>query len=401
VSNKRVTVLLAVALAVVALTGCTSGGVDVATAQVARGDIRMTVSVSGNIDARDDRVLSFGMPGKVAAVPVEKGDTVQEGAVLGRLDTDDLERNVEQALNGLEAARIQYEIADQQLRQTIYPHYYFSYVVDVPGVWMSLDNATTDLEDARSEIESGDVAVANRLLDSALKEISDAKESAQSRRWELPAAVKIMELQREVAETQIESARLGVEAAQSALDDAIITAPFSGVVTMVNVKEDEDLSAASFAKPAFRIIDPSTLEMTGMIDEIDIADVRLGQEAIITLDALPDMEVSGTVTYISQAATIEAGVVLYETTITLQNPPESVKDGMSATADLVLKEHTNVLVVPAQAIMRGANGQDIVYLVQDGKLVSRDVQVGFRSGRMAEITSGLSDGDTVSLEPPQ
>ena len=156
-----------------------------------------------------------------------------------------------------------------------------------------------------------------------------------------------------------------------------------------------------FSKPAFHIIDPSTLEMTGMIDEMDIADVRTGQQAIVTLDALPGLEVSGTVTYISAAAAIEAGVVLYETTITLDNPPETVKDGMSATADLVIEQKEDVLLVPLQAIMRGANGQDIVYVVQGGELVATDIEVGVRSGRMAEILSGVSEGDTIALEPPR
>lgn len=372
-----------------------------ATAQVTRGDIRMTVSVSGNLNAPEERTLSFAAPGTVAEVLADKGDAVQAGQVLGRLDTDDLQRNVEQAMNNLEAARIQYQIADQQLRQTIYPHYYFSYVIDVPGVWMALEDADKSLEAARDEMESGDIQTASRFLDKAAEEIAEAADSAESRRWELPAAVKIAELQREVAETQIDAARLNLDAAQATLEDAVITAPFAGVVTTVNVKEGETLTSMDFSRPAFHIIDPGTLEMTGMIDEIDIADVRIGQQAIVTLDALPGMEVSGTVTYISAAATIEAGVVLYETTITLDNPPEAVRDGMSATADLILEQRQDVLVVPVQAVMRGANGQDIVYLLQNDEFISRDVQTGARSGRLVEITSGVAEGDTIALEPPR
>ncbi len=400
-STKRATALLALTLAAVSVTGCTQGGVDVATAQVTRGDISMTVSVSGNIAAPEKRTLSFKSPGTIAEVLVEKGDEVEAGEVLGRLETEDLERNVEQAFNNLDAARIQHEIADQQLRQTIYPHYYFSYVIDVPGVWTALDNATEDVQSAREEIENGDVSMANRLLENAVEEIDKAKENTESRQWELPFQVKIAQLQREVAQTQVESARLNLDAAQSALDDAFVTAPFAGVVTTVNVKEGENLTSMDFSKPAFQIIDPENLEMTGMVDEIDIADVRPGQEAVVTLDALPGTEVAGTVTYISQAAKIEAGVVLYETTIRLQDPPDAVRDGMSATADLVLQKREEVLVVPSQAVMRGAGGQDIVYLVREGEMVSQDVETGFRSGRMVEITSGLSEGDTVSLEPPR
>jgi len=401
VSKRRAVTLLTCTLAAALLVGCAAGGVDVATAQVTRGDIRKTVSVSGNLDTTKERTLTFAAPGTIAEVLVEKGDVVREGDILGRLDTDDLQRNVEQAMNNLEAAMAQYQIADQQLKQTIYPHYYFSYVIDVPGVWMALEDAAESLEAARNKMEAGDISTANRFLDKATEKIDEAAESAQSRRWELPAAVKIVELQREVAKTQVESARLYLDAAQSALEDAVVTAPFAGVVTMVNVKEGETLTTMDFSKPAFHIIDPSTLEMTGMIDEMDIADVRTGQQAIVTLDALPGLEVSGTVTYISAAAAIEAGVVLYETTITLDNPPETVKDGMSATADLVIEQKEDVLLVPLQAIMRGANGQDIVYVVQGGELVATDIEVGVRSGRMAEILSGVSEGDTIALEPPR
>ena len=399
--TKRATALLALTLAAVSMAGCTQGGVDVATAQVTRGDISMTVSVSGNIAAPDKRTLSFAAPGTIAEVLVEKGDEVEAGEVLASLETEDLERNVEQAFNNLDAARIQHEIADQQLRQTIYPHYYFSYVIDVPGVWTALDNATEDVQSAREELEDGDVSMANRLLDNAVEEIDKAKENTESRRWELPFQVKIAELQRDVAQTQVESARINLDAAQSALDDAFVTAPFAGVVTMVNVKEGENLTSMDFSKPAFQIIDPEDLEMTGMVDEIDIADVRMGQEAVVTLDALPGMEVAGTVTYMSQAAKIEAGVVLYETTIRLEDPPDAVRDGMSATADLVLEEKKDTLLLPTQAVMRGTSGQDIVYVVRDGEMVSQEVETGFRSGRMVEVTSGLSEGDTVSLEPPE
>ncbi|MBE9505422.1 MAG: biotin/lipoyl-binding protein, partial [Chloroflexi bacterium] len=152
--KKRVAVFLAIVLAALPLAACAGGnGNGVPTARATLGDVRATISVSGNLDAPDDRYLSFAMPGTIEEILVVKGDAVREGDVLARLDTEDLQRNVEFARTGLRQAQVQYDIADNQLRQTIFPHYYSSYVIDVPGTWMALDEAAVSLEDARAFME--------------------------------------------------------------------------------------------------------------------------------------------------------------------------------------------------------------------------------------------------------
>jgi len=400
----RAALVIVSAFAILSLVaGCAGGNGDkLPTTKVSRGTVRATVSVSGNLNAPDDQFVAFATPGTVIDVRVEKGDTVSAGDILATLDTEDFERNVALARISLQQAQTQYDIADQQLRNTIFPHYYNSYVVDVPGTWMALDEATESVHEARALIEAGDIDEANLLLDDVLSEIAEAQESAESRKWEFPIAIKVMELQREAASSAVDAARLNLEAAMDALDDASVEAPIGGVITAVMVKEGDTLTNMDFSSPAFHIIDPSNLEMTGLIDEMDIAEISKGQKAIVTLDALPATEVIGSVTYISEAAMIEAGVVMYETTVTLQNPGSEVKDGMSATADIVMDEKQDVLVIPTTAIMRGEAGDDIVYLVDaEGEAMAQPITTGMRSGRMVEIVSGLSEGDMIALEPPE
>jgi len=395
--------IAATTLAILSLVaGCSGGDNGLPTSEVRRDTLRATISVSGNLNAPDDQFVAFSMPGTIDEVLVEKGDEVGEGDVLATLDTTDLERNVALARTSLEQAKTQHEIAEQQLRDTVFPHYYYSYVVDVPGVWMALDGATASVEEAQRLIKAGKAGEADRMLDDVLEDVERAQQSAEARGWELPFAVKVMELQREAAATAIEAAELNLQAAMDALEDAVVKTPIRGVVTAVQVKEGDTLTSMNFSNPAFHIIDPTNLEMTGLIDEMDIASVSMGQKAIVTLDALPGVEVEGTVTYISEAAMIEAGVVMYETTVTLMNPGADVKDGMSATADIVMEEKDNVLVVPISAVMRGETGEDIVYVVNsDGAATERAVTTGMRSGRMVEILTGLSEGDTIALEPPE
>jgi HlyD family secretion protein len=394
-------VFLALSLVMAMLAGCSGDKAATPTARVTRADITASLSVSGNLEAPNNRSVAFDMPGTVEAVLVEKGDMVSRGDVLARLDAKDLQRNVEFARIQLDQARAQYNIADQQLRATIYPNYYGSYVVDVPGVWSALDNATDRVAQVRALIAKGDIAEANAVLSRLLDDIDSAKESSQARAWDMPVQIKAMEYQREAAALAVTAAELSLQASKDMLDDATITSPTSGIITSVNIKEGDVLTGATFAAPAFRVVDPTNLEMTGLIDEMDVADIALGQDVIITLDALPGVEVQGVVKFISDAALIQAGVVLYPTTVSLKAPDSRVKDGMSATADIIVEKRSNVLVLPTTAVFNDA-GVRIVYLVgSDGKATRHEITTGLRSGRLIQIASGLQEGDVVALQAPK
>lgn len=400
--RRSAAVFLALSMIVVAtLAGCSGGSGAAPTTGVVRGDITATISVSGNLEAPGDRLVSFTVPGTVDSVLVKKGDSVKRGDVLAQLETTDLQRNVDLSRTHLAQAQAQYNVADQQLRATVYPNYYGTYVVDIPSLWKALDDANGRVEQVRVLTEQGDVTEANAVLDQLLDDIASARVSSEARNWELPAQVKAMQYQRDAAAAAVTGAQLALQAAKDMLGDATITAPIDGMVATANVKEGDILTAANLAVPAFRIVDPSNLDMTGLIDEMDVAGIKLGQDVVVTLDALPGVDVSGTVTFISDAALIQAGVVLYPTTISLKNPDPGVKDGMSATADIIVEKHDSVLILPTSAVFKGTNGGDIVYLIgSDGKSMAQVVTTGLRSGRNVEITSGLRDGDVVALQAP-
>lgn len=399
--RRSAAAFLALGLVAAMLAGCTGGkGAAVPTARVTRGDLSATVSVSGNLEAPDKRTVAFALPGTVEAVLVAKGDSVTAGQVLARLDSRNLQRNVDLARTQLEQARAAYNIADQQLRATIYPNYYGSYVVDVPGVWMALDSAEGRVDQVKGLIAKGDVTEANAVLARLLEDLDKARTSSQARDWELPAQIKAMEYQREAAAIAMTAAELNLQGARDMLEDATVTAPAGGIISYVNVKEGDVLTQATFAAPAFQIVDPSNFEMTGLIDEMDVAGISLGQEVIVTLDALAGVELDGRVTFISDAALIQAGVVLYRTTITLMHPDPRVKDGMSATANIIVEKRSGVLMLPTTAVFSDA-GRSIVYLVgSDGKTTMKEVTTGLRSGRLIQVASGLQEGDEVALQAP-
>lgn len=367
--KKWLIVVTVICLVSVFFTGCgDSGNEGQETAEAMRGDLVISVDVSGNLEMPRKVDLSFGTSGMVKAIMVEEGDRVVEGETLAKLDAPSLEASV--------------AMAELDLEQTIYPYYSYTHARDMPGVWLALDEAKDDLEEAQGLLDEGKIDEAQLLLEQVEQSLDKAKEKSKSRVWSLPLSVKMVELQ--------------LDQAQAELDKTIITASFDGVVAAVYIKEGQQLSAMTYANPAISLIDPSEIKMNGVIDEIDVPKVKLGQEAIVILDALPDKEVKGRITFISPESTTEMGVVFYKTTITLENPDEELKDGMSATAEIIIEQHNDVLLIPNRAI-QGSWENPFVEVVTDEQIEKRQISIDLSDGIYTEVLSGLEEGEEVIL----
>jgi len=374
-------VVIGIVLGIV-LTRGTSSEDTPTTVMVTRGDIVKTVLVDGSLEMPNKAYLSFGATGTVTEVLVDKGDSVVEGQVLARLDGRSLEFSVE-------IAQAQYETVQINLMKTIYPHYTKIWGTDMPGVWLALDEAQDNLTQAQELLNEGSIEEAQVLLDLIEGNLSKAEEKSLSRTFQLPWSVKLLELQSDIARANLESAKLNLE-------KAVITATFDGVVADITITEGKEISTATFATPAISLVDTSEIEMPGFIDEIDIAMVQPGQEANILLDALPDEEVKGSVVFISPVGTIQAGVVSYDTTITLENPVEELRDGMSATAEVIIKRHDDVLFIPNRYI-RGTPENRMVVVLVDEQEEEREITLGLTDGINTEVLSGLQEGEKVIL----
>ena len=208
------------------------------------------------------------------------------------------------------------------------------------------------------------------------------------------SSTDITEANWEIARLNLKIAKLNLEAAELNLEKAVIVAPFDGVVADVTITDDKEITAATLATPAITLVDTGEIEMRGFIDEIDVAMVEVGQAANITLDALPDEEVMGSVAFISLVSTARAGVVSYGTTITLENPVEELRDGMSATAEVIIERHDDVLSIPNRVIQGTLQNPTVVVLV-DGQQEEREITLGLSDGINTEVLSGLQEGEKV------
>ena len=204
--------------------------------------------------------------------------------------------------------------------------------------------------------------------------------------------------------------------AKESLIKTELLAPFDGIIEDINLKEGDSIgqrfSATGQPMESYiiRLVNTKDWRMTGVVDEVDIFKVKVGQEAIITVDALPGVDLKGKVNFISPFGTQTTGVVEFSVIISLE--PSSIitalkavgaeepKGGLTATADIIIDEHKDILMVPNRAI-KGSVGNYWVDVVIDEKKViteKRPVVVGAQNEQFTEIISGLSQGEKVIVE---
>jgi len=177
--------------------------------------------------------------------------------------------------------------------------------------------------------------------------------------------------------------------------NARLTAPISGVISLVNVRQGE-LYAGGL--PAFRLTDLASFHMTVLVDEIDVRQVQVGQTVRLSLDALPDQDLTGQVTSVSPTADSVGGVVAYSVEIVPDPTDAPLRSGMSATAIITTAQVDNVVLVPNRFVQPDRQtGKFFVYKMVAGQPVLQEVQLGLRNDQSSQIIAGLTDGDQLAL----
>jgi RND family efflux transporter MFP subunit len=194
---------------------------------------------------------------------------------------------------------------------------------------------------------------------------------------------------------EVASAQGSLEQAQERLDDAVLRSSMDGMVSLVNV---EDGQAVNGNTAAFEVVDPTALEVDGIVDEIDVLFVQVGAQATVTLDALPGQTLAGSVSSVAATGNNQNGVVTYPISIRVEVPQGvSLREGLTAVATVIIREEQNVLLVPLQSI-RGSVAQPTVLVRDDGNLVERPVTLGSNDDFWVVIEAGLVPGEQVVIE---
>lgn len=251
----------------------------------------------------------------------------------------------------------------------------------------SLTSTIQRIESAYLEQQSKIVSAENSI--SKLEtQIETAVESVEEKEVSKQTSLTVLS-------AQITQAKIKVEQAEYDLELATLSAPIAGEVITVNGNEGEAIKTESTSSDTafIQILSDSNFTTEVYVEEIDIAQIEKEQKVVITLDAIPDVELIGKVTFISSTATTSnSGVVTYLVRVEIIDDLGSpIKEGMTTYVEFLTQEAEDAVLVPSAAITK--KGKKSIVMLEDGS--PREVEVGISDGSMTEIVSGLNENENI------
>ena len=383
--------VFAVAVAgVVALTAMRSGtkAVAVRIEPVQRRDLVASVTASGQVRPQTKVDLSSDITGKIVRLSVKEGQMVSKGQFLLQIDAQQAEANVQRTEATLSAAR-------------------------------------ASAAQARANLLQAEKALSRSLEIKKTNEKLISDEQVEQLRTAVEVNRALLEAQNHLVEQNVAA----LSEARSLLGKTTIYAPMAGRVTRLNVEGGETAIMGTLNKDAATLLtisDMSVLETKVKVDETDVARIKIGDSAVVQVDAFPDTTFVGRVTKISNSsvkALAQQGAdqaVDYEVTIQLLNAPPETRPDFSATAKVITDTRKNVLSIPiialtvredsALAIGDTAVGlgkarpkkdvgkkdvEGVFVTGTDNRVTFRPVKVGIAGEKHFEVLSGLKEGDKI------
>lgn len=239
-----------------------------------------------------------------------------------------------------------------------------------------------------TKVAKGDTLA--RLATGPLKLAVQQAESQWAAARAMPTSTRKLRAARNEA---IQAAWAAVEYARANLTKATVKAPAGGTVSVPDTTQRG--AATTAGAQLFTITDPTRLRFEAQVDEADVARVKTGQKAAVSLDAFPGKPLPGTVTLIKGASVkTDTGGNAYPTRITLDST-KGILRGMSGSADIAVSSVPDALVVPTQAVLADGSKRYVFVVTSEHKLVKTEVTLGESTDTMTQVTTGLTAGTIV------
>jgi len=353
----------------------------VQTAKVSRAKIVQRVSATGKIQPKTKVEISADVSGKIEKLPVVEGQWVNKGTLLVSLARERYLAAVESAVAAVSAAEANASLVSENKTRT------------------------------ENEYKRSKQMVATGLESQSSFEAKQAEFQVEVARYKS-------------AQDQVAQSRAALKQARDDLSKTTIYAPMSGTVSALNKEMGEIALGSQFQKDVIlTVADLTAMEAEVNVDENDIMSIALGQEAEIEVDALPGQSLKGVVSEIGSSAVSQGQGTTeqkteFEIKIAILNPPKTLRPGMTASANITTKVNDNALSVPLQAVaarsvdqlaMKGQKRKDaegryqadkdgfveVVFCVENGKAVAKQVKTGIQGEDLIEVTNGLKEGDEI------
>lgn len=361
-------------------------GVKVTAEKAMRRTIIETVNASGKIYPEVEVKISPDVSGEITELTVEEGDSVKKGQVLARIYADIYATQRDQAAAA---------VSQQQAM---------------------VSNSSAQLQALKSTLQTSKAAYdrQKQLLDQKVisrSEFEQAENAYLTAQSNYNAALQSIRAN----QAAVQSATSNLQKTNKDLSRTIITSPMSGVVSLMNVKKGERVVGNSMmaGTEMMRIADISIMEVQVDVSENDIPKVKMGDTAIVEVDAYTNRKFKGIVTKIASSnttATTTTDVINYKVHIRLLSSFYSdllmqnnlpFRPGMTASADIQTKRGDNRLSVPINAVtsrpkVGGIELEEVVFVLQADHTVKKvKVRTGIQDINYIEILSGLNEGDRI------
>jgi HlyD family secretion protein len=401
--------------------------VTVQTGVAMRSDLTAVVTASGEIKPRNYINLGANAQGPITELLIKEGDRVRKGQVVARIEHIQPAAEVE-----AQRAAVASSIADANAFEAALK----TQDQAIATAQATLDKSKSDLELARLNFERYEQLYKQQLI--ARQEYEQMKAnftSAEAGVRASAAQVAQVQAQRAQMTAQLTSAQRRItqaQAGQTRLADVLakfdVVAPIDGMVTNLPVRVGETVVPGiqnSAASTVMTIADMSLITAEVKADETDIVSVQVGQDATVTIDAMPNRVFHGKVTEIgntailrssglaaSQSATSSQEAKDFKVVVALDDPPDEIRPGLSCTAKIVTATRRDVLSIPIQALtvrkkseLETASGvpsaraqsEELqgVFIVNNSRAEFRKVETGITGPSDIEVTSGLEPGEEI------
>lgn len=401
-----------------ALTGLSQSSTTVndKTELVESKSLSIKIKSSGSVVPIETVNLSPKQAGQLVELLVEQGARVNRGQVIARMDSSNLvpqlyqaqanaaasEANLVKLRNGsrpediaaaqarAESARGRLEAAKSRLALTNMKTSRFR-GLQTEGAISSdrFDEVLTDDRSAQADLltAQANLVEANRLLDSS-RNGSRAEDIAQ-------------------AEAQLAQAIAGVRTIEVQIEDTVIRAPFTGIITQkyanagAFVTPTTSASSTNSSTSTSIVAIANGLEIIAKVPEVDISQIKIGQEVEIIADAFPSEVFKGKVRLIAPEAVIEQNVTSFQVRVTLETGKDKLQSGMNADLRFIGQKIDNALVVPTVAIVTQEGKTGLLIADEKGKPQFRQVTIGTTVDNQTQILSGAKIGDRVFVKLPE
>src|ERR1700704_5356230 len=325
--------------------------VTVQTGKVAREDLATVVSASGEIKPKTYVNIGANAYGKITHLYVKEGDHVKKGQLLAQLENVQSTADVSATEASAQAAQTDAVAADAGQRTA---------EADLLRAKADYDRSKLDWERARGLFKDGLIAKSD--FDSR----KNAWATADAGLAQAQARVAQAKAQKDSSDQHISQARANLTRVTDVLQKTTYRAPFDGVITNLPVREGETVVIGIQNSPGSTLMalaDMSIITAEVKVDETDIVNLRLGQPADVTIDAIPRKVFHGVVSEIgdnaivrstgvatSQAASTSQEAKDFKVVVTVQDPPSDLRPGLSTTAKITTATRSNALAIPIQAL---------------------------------------------------